>query len=90
VWPASYPDDGKHTRPKVDELHRQVWLLQADGTSIPQSRKPMIVGVGNGGYEEDRLSFTFKRKSTNVVAGIVVNVNGRLFCEHLSNEWNKP
>jgi len=87
---ASYRDDEKHTPPKVDELHRQVWLLQADGTSIPQSQKPMVVGVGNGGYENDRLIFTFERKPTNVVAGIVVSINGRLFCEQLSNEWNKP
>jgi hypothetical protein len=87
---ASYRYDEKHTHPKVDELHRQVWLLQADGTSIPQSQQPVVIGIGNGGWEEDRLIFTFQRKSTNDVAGIVVSVNGKLFGGKLSSVWDNP
>jgi hypothetical protein len=80
---ASYRFDEKYTFPKVDELHRQVWLLRADGTSIPQSRKPDIFGISNAGSTDCRLIFSFPNKSTNEVAGVVVSVGGKLYCQEL-------
>ena len=86
---ATYRNDEKYTVPKANELHRQVWLLRPDGTSIPQSRKPVVVGYGNGGSMTLNLMFTFPRKLTNEVAGIVASVNGKLFCQGLPSDWNQ-
>jgi len=87
---ASYRDDEKHALPKVDELHRQGWLLRSDGTSIPQLEKPDIIGISNAGFSDYRLIFKFQKKSTNEVAGIVVSVAGKLYCGKLSSVWDKP
>jgi hypothetical protein len=75
----------KHKPPKVNELHRQVWLLQADGTAIPQWGKPQVLGGANAGWGYDSLNFVFPRKPTNVAVGIVVSVNGKLYCQELKN-----
>jgi hypothetical protein len=80
---ASKRDDEKHTLPKVNELHRQVWLLRMDGTSIPQSQKPAVIGTGSGGFEDEYLIFVFQKESTNEVAGIVVSEDGKLYCQEL-------
>jgi hypothetical protein len=87
---ASYRDHEGLIYPKVDELHRQVWLLRPDGTTIPQSQKPEVLGTGSGGYADIHLIFIFRKKSPNEVAGIVVSVNGKLYCRELQNDWNKP
>jgi len=87
---ASYRDDEKHATPKVSELHRQVWLLRADGTSIPQLNKPNVIGIGSGGYVDESLIFTFQKKSTDAVAGIVVSVDGKLYCQAIEKNQGKP
>jgi hypothetical protein len=80
---ASYPSDEKQAFPKVDELHRQVWLLRVDGTPIPQSQKPVIIGISNAGSSDCHLIFSFQNKSTNELAGIVMSVDGKLYCQEL-------
>ena len=86
---ATYRNDEKHTFLKANELHRQVWLLRPDGTSIPQLREPVVVGAGGGGFMTLNLMFTFPKKLTNEVAGIVASVNGKLFCQELPSGWNQ-
>jgi hypothetical protein len=86
---ANYRVDEKHTFPEVDELHRQVWLLRADGTSLPQSQKPDIIGISNAGSSDCRLIFTFQKKSMNEVAGIVVSVDGKLYCYEIEKGHSK-
>ena len=75
-----YRDNEKHTTPKPGDLHRQVWLLRADGTAISQSQEPTVIGFSNGGWTNDYLIFSVQKKSTNEVAGIVVSVSGKLYC----------
>jgi hypothetical protein len=87
---GGFRDDEKYTVPKADELHRQVWLLRPDGTSIPQWHKPIVIGNGNGGFMNFYLVSTFQRKATDEVAGMVVSINGKLFCRKLPDDWNKP
>jgi len=83
---------GRDTLPtlQVNKLHRQVWLLQADGTIIPSSKKPQVGGVGKGGFMSFDLIFAFSREVTNDVAGIAVSINGKLYCVKLPEEWTKP
>ena len=75
-----YRDGEKHTTPKASDLHRQAWLLRADGTAISQSQQPAVIGISNAGWSNDYLIFSFQKKSTNEVAGIVVSVSGKLYC----------
>jgi hypothetical protein len=87
---ASYRDDERHATPEVSELHRQVWLVRTDGTSIPQSIKPDVIGISNGGYVDESLIFTFQKKSTNEVAGIVMSVGGKWYCRAIEMNQSKP
>ena len=80
---GGYRDGEKHTTPKASDLHRQVWLLRADGTAISQSQQPAVIGISNAGWSNDYLIFSFQKKSTNEVAGIVVSVDGKLYCREL-------
>jgi hypothetical protein len=78
-----YRDNKEHITPKAGDLHRQVWLLRADGTAISQSQEPAVISISNAGWSNDYLIFGFQKKSTNEVAGIVVSVNGKLYCREL-------
>jgi hypothetical protein len=75
----------KYQPTKVNELHRQVWLLRADGTVISQWGKPEVTGGANAGWAYDCLIFVFPRKPADVAVGIVVSVNGKLYCQELKN-----
>ncbi len=79
---ADYPIhgfSGFRPMPKVSELHRQAWLLWADGTIFP-ARPPQNAGVGNGGWESERLIFQFPRKEGDDAVGIAVSIGGNLYC----------
>ncbi|HTV40105.1 MAG TPA: hypothetical protein VMF08_06005 [Candidatus Sulfotelmatobacter sp.] len=80
---ADYP--GTTFRPmwEAAELHRQAWLLQADGTVISQARPPQKAGVGNGGWESERLIFQFPRKEADYAVGVAVRIGGNLYCHAL-------
>lgn len=82
---ADYPISGfSGFRPmhKVSELHRQAWLLRADGTIFP-ARPPQHGGVGNGGWESERLIFQFPRKEGDDAVGAAVSIGGNLYCHAL-------
>lgn len=79
---------GQHTTkplkyPDADALGMQMWLLQPDGTSIPQLAKPATGWSGRWDYVDTSLIFTFTRSSTNKVAGIVVRYRGKLYCKEI-------
>jgi hypothetical protein len=62
-----------------------VWLLQADGTAIPQSAEPGICWVGSFGHVNDQMIFTFTRVQTNQVTGIVLRYLGKLYCKEIDS-----
>jgi hypothetical protein len=78
----SYRNGEKHATPNVSDL--QAWLLRADGTSIPQSGKPDVIGISNAGYTDESLVFTFQKKSKNEVAGVVLSKGGKLYCRAIA------
>lgn len=78
-----YPGNAYWPIPKLDELHRQVWVLLADGTTIPQLQPPDTIGVGNAGWTSDRLIFKFPRKQGEDAVGVVVSLDGRLYCHEI-------
>jgi hypothetical protein len=78
-----YRDSEKHTTPKAGELHRQVWLLRADGTALAQSQSPTVIGISNGGWTNDYLIYSFQKHSANEVPGIEVGVQVYLSCRPL-------
>lgn len=85
--PVATHRDDENTIPTMSELHRQVWLLRLDGTTIPQAHEPILGGTGGGGCSTWHLVYTFQRKPINEVAGIVVSVNGKLYFRELPNVW---
>jgi hypothetical protein len=80
---ADYP--GIEFRPmgKVAELHRQAWLLRADGTIVSQAQPPQKAGVGNGGWEDQRLIFKFPCTKGEDAVGLAVSIGGNLYCRAL-------
>lgn len=77
-----YPGVGR-PMPKVADLHRQAWLLQADGKMVSQSLPPDRGGVGNAGWSNDLLIFKFPRKPGEDAVGVVVSIDGRLYCREM-------
>lgn len=80
---ADYPGTGHRSMPTVAELHRQAWLLRADGTVFFQAQPPDRAGVGNGGWESDRLIFKFPHKEGDDAVGLAVSIGGNLYCHAL-------
>jgi len=80
---TEYPGNAYRPMPQVDELHRQVWVLPADGTAIPQVQPPDTIGIGNSGWTSDRLIFKFPRKQGEDAVGVVVSLDGRLYCREM-------
>ncbi len=80
---GSYPDDEIWRMPKVNELHRQAWLLRADGTAISQASPPVRVGGGGGGWTDMFLDFRFPRKPGDDAVGLVVSIGGGLYYHEL-------
>ena len=80
---ADYPGPEFRPMPKISELHRQAWLLRADGTIFSQAWPPQNGGVGNGGWESERLIFLFPRKKADDAVGVAVSIGGKLYCHAL-------
>jgi len=76
----------EHSEPDVDSFGLQVWLLKTDGTSIPQRGKPNMVGIGNAGWYTDSMIYTFDKVPANELAGIVLRVKGKLYCQEIETK----
>ena len=87
-WPVGGGKIGEKRSPSaIGSVNLQVWLLKVDGTSIPQVGKPSLISIGSiGNYENDYMVYRFSRVPTNEIAGIVVRVNGTLYCQELGVE----
>ena len=81
---ATEPD----RQPDADIRNLQVWLLQPDGTCIPQNTEPGFVWMGKWGMVNDEMIFSFTRYPTNQVAGVVLRYRGKLYCKEI--EAAKP
>jgi hypothetical protein len=72
-------------------LDLQVWLLKTDGTSIPQSAKQSSVSIGSiGDYSTDYLIYQFSKVPINELSGVVVRLNGKLYCHEIEMSQSKP
>ena len=77
-----YPGDFQPW-PKGEDLHRQAWLLRADGTAFSQTLPPDRAGSGNAGWSTEYLTFEFPRKAGDDAVGLVVNIGGQLYCRDI-------
>lgn len=73
-----------HPAPDVSSLGLQVWLLQPDGTTFPQFRKPSLTGIAFAGRESYSMLYTFTRLPSIELAGIIVQVKGKLYCREIT------
>jgi len=73
----------KHPAPDVESLGLQVWLLRADGATISQRDKPTLIGISNAGSDTDYMMYTFARGASDELAGIVLQVKGKLYCREI-------
>jgi hypothetical protein len=73
----------EYPAPDVAGMGLQVWLLRADGTTIPQRGKPAQIGIGNAGWDNLFMIYTFDRGVSNELAGIVVRAKGKLYCQEI-------
>jgi hypothetical protein len=71
--------------PDADIRHMQVWLLQADGTCLPQMMGPGFVYSGIYGVIDDDIVYAFNRNPTNEVVGVVLRYRGKLFCSEIKS-----
>src|SRR5262245_20379937 len=46
-----------YSAPDVSSLGLQVWLLKADGTSVPPRDKPGLIGIGNAGWDTHYMTY---------------------------------
>jgi len=76
----------KLTPPDATGFGLQVWLLKTDGTVIPQSGKPGQIEIGNAGWDNYYMFYTFDKGSSNELAGIVVRVKGKLYSQEIGAE----
>lgn len=72
-------------------LDLQVWLLKSDGTSISQLKKPSEVSIGSiFDYSTDFIIYEFQKVPVNELAGVVVSLNGKLYCREIEKSQYKP
>jgi hypothetical protein len=72
-------------------LDLQVWLLKTNGTSIRQLNKPSEGSIGSiGDYSTDYMFYEFQKVPANELAGIVVSMNGKLYCHEIEKNGSKP
>ena len=72
-------------KPDPDALGMQVWLLQPDGTAIPQLAEPGIYWTGRFDSIDCCMSFTFTRFPTNTAIGVVVRYRNQLYTKEIKN-----
>jgi hypothetical protein len=72
-------------------LDLQVWLLKTDGTSIPQSESPSEMSVGSiGDYSTDYMFYQFSKAPVDELSGIVLRLNGKLYCHEIEKNQSEP
>ena len=83
---GSRTNDKPKKRPDADELATQMWLLQANGTAIPQIDKPAVIFMGSLGSVDTCLCFSFVRSPTTKPIGLVVSYRGKLYCKEIEEQ----
>jgi len=64
----------------------QVWLLKANGTSLPQLCQPDLISLSSiGDNMIDYMIYSFPKVPTNELAGIVVRIKGKLYCHDFTS-----
>jgi hypothetical protein len=72
-------------------LDLQVWLLKTDGTSILQLGSPSEISIGSiGDYSTDYMFYQFQKVPVNELAGVVISMNGKLYCHEIEKKQGKP
>ena len=72
--------------PDADVSNIRVWLLQPNGTCIPQNVPPGFCWTGHmGTMLDDNMNFSFTRVATNKVVGIVLRYRGKLYCKEIED-----
>src|ERR1700722_16796496 len=62
----------------------QVWLLKTDGTLVPQHDRPSTINLGDiADFSTDYLFYTFSQVPEDELAGVVVSLNGKLYCHEI-------
>jgi hypothetical protein len=88
--PIGYRKNGEPMS-NSSNLDLQVWLLKTDGTSIPQSAKQSSVSVGSIGVDStDYLIYQFSQVPVDELSGVVVSMNGKLYCHEIEKNQSKP
>jgi hypothetical protein len=86
--PVGFRQNGKSMETNSPVV--QVWLLRTDGTTIPQSDESSLVTIGSiGNYSTDYIYYRFSKVPVNELAGVVININGKLYCQELK-KTTKP
>jgi hypothetical protein len=71
-------------------LDLQVWLLKTNGTTIFPSGRPSELSIGGiGFYSTDYMLYEFSKVPANELAGIVISINGRLYCNEIEKKHSK-
>ena len=72
-------------------LNLQVWVLKMDGSSIPQLDKPSVISIGSiGDYSTDYMLYQFPKVPVSELSGVVVCLNGKLYCHEIEKSRSKP
>jgi hypothetical protein len=74
----SVREDLEFSRAQLHTRNVQVWILRSDGTSVPRIGPTTHIGVGSGGYQQDKMQFQFMRIPSTELSGVVVSVDGRM------------
>jgi len=79
-----------HPPPDVSSLGLQVWLLKTDGTAVHPRGKPSRIGIGNAGWDTDYMIYTFNKVPSNELAGIILQVKGKLYSREITSGMIGP
>ena len=80
------PSLEKRPVPDLESLGLQVWLLKADGTTIPRDSQPASITIGNAGGDTDCVIYTFTKLPAGKPVGVVLRVKGKLYCREINVE----
>lgn len=74
----------KNWKGRKDAKRAQVWLLKTDGTQVPQCARPFVFSMGAlGDHATDYQFHAFPKIPIGELAGVVVSLNGRLYCHEI-------
>ncbi|MDB6024402.1 MAG: hypothetical protein JWM68_625 [Verrucomicrobiales bacterium] len=90
-WPVASGKLGdKHSLPDPKTLRLQFWLLKADGSAVQQTSKPSPISFGSfADYSTDYMIYTFAKVPTNEISGVVMSLDGTLYCQEFGNKKSK-